>query len=176
MFSQGRSMRRLATGPTGHSCGARRQMVCGAGQWPAALSTAQASPPSPEGQPAALSGASGIKKRVQMNPRHLREHAEELRGRQHLCYAAALCRRRHQPRRPALAKIRPGSPAPAIGPGTARKPLISPPGNAVVWMFMYVSPARRAAINTGSAVAAVPPKAGLSRLYVDADVRSKVWS
>jgi uncharacterized protein (DUF1501 family) len=29
-----------------------------------------------------------------------------------------LCRRRHQPRRPPLAKIRPGSPAPAIGPGT----------------------------------------------------------
>jgi hypothetical protein len=28
-------------------------------------------------------------------------------------------RRRHQPRRPPLAKIRPGSPAPAIGPGTA---------------------------------------------------------
>jgi hypothetical protein len=28
-------------------------------------------------------------------------------------------RRRHQPRRPPLAKIRPGSPAPTIGPGTA---------------------------------------------------------
>jgi len=26
-------------------------------------------------------------------------------------------RRRHQPRRPTLAKIRPGSPAPAMGPG-----------------------------------------------------------
>ena len=26
--------------------------------------------------------------------------------------------RRHQPRRPPIAKIRPGSPAPAIGPGT----------------------------------------------------------
>ena len=31
---------------------------------------------------------------------------------------ALFCRRRHQPRRPALAKIRPGSPAPAMGPGT----------------------------------------------------------
>jgi hypothetical protein len=28
-------------------------------------------------------------------------------------------RRRHQPSRPPLAKIRPGSPAPAMGPGTA---------------------------------------------------------
>jgi hypothetical protein len=33
-------------------------------------------------------------------------------------WQAIFCRRRHQPRRPALAKIRPGSPAPAIGPGT----------------------------------------------------------
>ena len=32
---------------------------------------------------------------------------------------AAFCRRRHQPRRPPLAKIRPGSPAPTMGPGTA---------------------------------------------------------
>jgi len=31
---------------------------------------------------------------------------------------AVFCRRRHQPRRPPLAKIRPRSPAPAIGPGT----------------------------------------------------------
>jgi hypothetical protein len=31
---------------------------------------------------------------------------------------AVFCRRRHQPRRPPLAKIRPGSPAPTIGPGT----------------------------------------------------------
>jgi hypothetical protein len=31
---------------------------------------------------------------------------------------AIFCRRRHQPRRPPLAKIRPGRPAPAIGPGT----------------------------------------------------------
>jgi len=28
-------------------------------------------------------------------------------------------RRRHQPRRPTLAKISPGRPAPAMGPGTA---------------------------------------------------------
>jgi len=32
---------------------------------------------------------------------------------------ATLCRRRHQPRRPPLARIRPGRPAPTIGPGTA---------------------------------------------------------
>jgi hypothetical protein len=32
---------------------------------------------------------------------------------------AIFCRRRHQPRRPLLAKIRPGIPAPTIGPGTA---------------------------------------------------------
>ena len=38
-------------------------------------------------------------------------------------------RRRHQPRRPPPAKIRPGSPAPTTGPGTAVSswPLISPP-------------------------------------------------
>src|SRR5437899_6133826 len=33
--------------------------------------------------------------------------------------APIFCRRRHQPRRPPLAKINPGRPAPAIGPGTA---------------------------------------------------------
>jgi hypothetical protein len=32
---------------------------------------------------------------------------------------AIFCRRRHQPRRPKLANIRPGRPAPAMGPGTA---------------------------------------------------------
>src|SRR5262252_2905860 len=31
---------------------------------------------------------------------------------------AIFCRRRHQPRMPPLAKIRPGTPAPTIGPGT----------------------------------------------------------
>src|SRR5215510_5260625 len=31
---------------------------------------------------------------------------------------AIFLRRRHQPRRPVLAAIRPGSPAPAMGPGT----------------------------------------------------------
>ena len=31
---------------------------------------------------------------------------------------AVFCRRRHQPRRPPLAKIRPGSPAPTMGAGT----------------------------------------------------------
>ena len=30
---------------------------------------------------------------------------------------AAFCRRRHQPSRPTLARIRPGKPAPAMGPG-----------------------------------------------------------
>ena len=44
----------------------------------------------------------------------------------------------------------------AMGPRTATNPRISPPGNIVVWMFRYVSPSRRAAINTGSAVAAEP--------------------
>src|SRR5262249_17445512 len=33
---------------------------------------------------------------------------------------ATFFRRRHQPSRPTLAKMRPGSPAPAIGPGTPR--------------------------------------------------------
>jgi hypothetical protein len=32
---------------------------------------------------------------------------------------ALFFRRRHQPRRPPLAKIRPGSPAPAMGPGVS---------------------------------------------------------
>jgi hypothetical protein len=32
------------------------------------------------------------------------------------------CRRRHQPRRPPLAKIRPGKPAPTIGAGTDATP------------------------------------------------------
>jgi hypothetical protein len=37
------------------------------------------------------------------------------------CFAQAVrSRRRHQARRPPPTKIRPGSPAPAIGPGTAR--------------------------------------------------------
>jgi len=41
-------------------------------------------------------------------------------------YAQAVrCRRRHQPRRPPLAKIRPGRPAPAIGPGTLEKFLVN---------------------------------------------------
>jgi len=35
---------------------------------------------------------------------------------------AIFCRRRHQPRRPAPAKISPGNPAPAMGPGTAAPP------------------------------------------------------
>src|SRR5262249_24608461 len=60
---------------------------------------------------------------------------------------------------------------------------ISPPGNAVLWMFKYVSPARRAATNTGSAVAALVPKnifptlpGGIpARLYVESTVRSKRW-
>jgi hypothetical protein len=44
---------------------------------------------------------------------------------------AVFFRRRHQPRSPTLAKIRPGNPAPAMGPGTTfdiapNKPSISP--------------------------------------------------
>jgi hypothetical protein len=39
---------------------------------------------------------------------------------------AIFCRRRHQPRRPPQAKIRPGSPAPAMGPGTAADTLQIP--------------------------------------------------
>jgi hypothetical protein len=35
-------------------------------------------------------------------------------------------RRRHQPRRPPLAKIRPGRPAPAMGPGTLTTPFATP--------------------------------------------------
>jgi hypothetical protein len=35
------------------------------------------------------------------------------------------CRRRHQPRRPSVAKIRPGRPAPATGPGTGVKVKLS---------------------------------------------------
>jgi hypothetical protein len=58
-----------------------------------------------------------------------------------LAAQAIFCRCRHQPRRPPLAKMRPGSPALTIGPGTTRNPRISPPGNAVLWMFKYVSPA-----------------------------------
>jgi hypothetical protein len=42
-----------------------------------------------------------------------------LRGRVLVAQAVRQCRRRHQPRRLPLAKIRPGSPAPATGPGTA---------------------------------------------------------
>jgi hypothetical protein len=38
---------------------------------------------------------------------------------------ALFCRRRHQPRRPALANIRPGNPAPAIGPGTGLTTMLS---------------------------------------------------
>jgi hypothetical protein len=34
---------------------------------------------------------------------------------------AIFCRRRHQARRPPLAKIRPGTPAPTLGPGTSAK-------------------------------------------------------
>jgi hypothetical protein len=46
------------------------------------------------------------------------------------------CRRRHQPRSPTPAKIRPGTPAPAMGPGTGvKKPRISPLGNSFVWML-----------------------------------------
>jgi hypothetical protein len=38
---------------------------------------------------------------------------------------AAALRRRHQPRRPPQARIRPGIPAPTIGPGTSRNDIVS---------------------------------------------------
>jgi hypothetical protein len=50
-------------------------------------------------------------------------------------------RRRHQPRRPPLAKIRPGRPAPAMGPGTSW-PRISPPGNSLRLEDATTSPFR----------------------------------
>jgi hypothetical protein len=40
---------------------------------------------------------------------------------------AIFCRRRHQPRRPPPAKIRPGSPAPTMGPGTPGVGWLAPP-------------------------------------------------
>ena len=42
---------------------------------------------------------------------------------------AVFLRRRHQPRRPPAAKIRPGRPAPATGPGTRHAAVVSP-----IWM------------------------------------------
>jgi len=66
----------------------------------------------------------------------------------------------------------------------AKSPRISPLGKFMVWMFRYVSPARRAATNTGSAVAALLPKnifpalpgGTPTRLYVESAKRLKVWS
>src|SRR5262249_9045215 len=40
---------------------------------------------------------------------------------------ALFCRRRRQPRRPPIAKIKPGNPAPAMGPGTGRGPVVKEP-------------------------------------------------
>ena len=50
----------------------------------------------------------------------LRQYSGSLTKLWHLRFYSApvFCRRRHQPRRPPQAKIRPGSPAPAMGPGT----------------------------------------------------------
>jgi len=42
-----------------------------------------------------------------------------LRSSSQRAFQAIFRRRRHQPRRPPPAKIRPGRPAPAMGPGTA---------------------------------------------------------
>src|SRR5262249_58577970 len=92
-------------------------------------------------------------------------------------------RGRHQPRRPPQAAISPGRPAPTTGPGT-RIPRISPLIKFAVWMFRYVRSVRRAARNTGSAVAALVPKNGFpalpggipARLYVESAKRLKVWS
>jgi hypothetical protein len=54
-----------------------------------------------------------------------REHSHIFEGREKI--RAVFCRRRrHQPRRPPLAKIKPSSPAPTMGPGTAAEgPVIS---------------------------------------------------
>jgi hypothetical protein len=53
----------------------------------------------------------------------------------------------------------------AAGSGTgAKNPRISPVGKFDVWMFRYVSPFRRAATNTGMAVAAEMPKNGFPTL------------
>src|SRR5215470_11921234 len=53
-----------------------------------------------------------------------------------LTFSFLFCRRRHQPRRPPPANIRPGRPAPAMGPGTAgSSPQISPPPLFTVWML-----------------------------------------
>src|SRR5262249_44338289 len=90
---------------------------------------------------------------------------------------ANFCRRRHQPRRPPPAKMRPGRPAPAMGPGTtAKNPRISPPPNTVVGMLKDVCASGRAVVNAGSAVATEPPKNAFPRLYVVGSVRLKVWS
>src|SRR2546421_427705 len=58
------------------------------------------------------------------------EHRKQLRD------LAISRRRRPQQRRPPQAKIRPGSPAPTMGRGTAVSwPLISPPLKFTVWML-----------------------------------------
>src|SRR5262245_61018088 len=52
-------------------------------------------------------------------------------------YQAFFRRRRHQARRPPPARIRPGSPAPAMGPGTAAKLIVElalpPPAEEMVY-------------------------------------------
>jgi hypothetical protein len=56
---------------------------------------------------------------------------------------AVRCSRRHQARRPPLAKIRPGSPAPAMGAGTVMK---------------VSGPVPKENVATGTVVAAVTPE------------------
>ena len=55
------------------------------------------------------------------------------------------CRRRHQPRRPPLANSRPGSPAPAMGPGTDA--IGSPPDRKTVIVAPTFPPAPSQLIN-----------------------------
>jgi len=60
------------------------------------------------------------------DPRAERATLASARGRGPHNVHAVLCRRRHQPRRPAPATIRPGRPAPAMGPGTAASESAAP--------------------------------------------------
>src|SRR5947207_5921378 len=87
------------------------------------------------------------------------EAASAMRGMKLL--VQAIFRRRHQPRRPPPAKIKPGSPAPAIGPGTPLKAFTNaevvevPPAAPTksIWSFITKSD------DIGANVATVDPGA-----------------
>jgi hypothetical protein len=55
-------------------------------------------------------------------------------------HAADARRRRHQPRRPPLAKIRPGRPPPAMGPGPGKA--WRPPATTADWVTLRGTPAQ----------------------------------